>query len=418
MKRKFLLKNFLSPGDIVMLTAAVRDLHGQYPGRFVTDVRTSCPELWEHNPYLTPLDEDDPKVEVLECHYPLINRCNQAPYHCVHGFIEYLNDCLELDIRPSLFKGDIHLSAQEKAWFSQVHEMTSEDTPFWIVATGGKFDVTVKWWDIARYQEVVDHFRGKIQFVQVGEAGHYHPPLEGAIDLRGQTDLRQLVRLMYHAQGVVCPVTCLMHLAAAIETKPGMPPHRPCVVIAGGREPPHWEAYPHHQFIHTIGTLPCCQRGGCWRSRTQPLGDGDVRDRRRDLCLETVGELPRCMDMIPAAEVIRRIHLYFAGGALEYLSPAQARRARKAIASENPAPNRRAPLTIYNARMAANRFIERMPPYPGGFRGQGIVICAGGIRLFTNAWVCVQLLRRLGCRLPIELWHLGNRNWTGPCRRW
>ena len=38
---------------------------------------------------------------------------------------------------------------------------------------------------------------------------------------------------------------------------PGMPRNRPCVVIAGGREPPHFTAYPHHQFIHTVGALRC-----------------------------------------------------------------------------------------------------------------------------------------------------------------
>jgi hypothetical protein len=35
----------------------------------------------------------------------------------------------------------------------------------------------------------------------------------GAQIFRGRTDLRQLVRLVYHAQGVLCPVTLLMHLA-------------------------------------------------------------------------------------------------------------------------------------------------------------------------------------------------------------
>ena len=40
--RKLIFRNFQSPGDIVMLTAAVRDLHKCYPGRFVTDVLTPC----------------------------------------------------------------------------------------------------------------------------------------------------------------------------------------------------------------------------------------------------------------------------------------------------------------------------------------------------------------------------------------
>ena len=41
--RKLILRNFQSPGDIVMLTAAVRDLHRAHPGEFLTDVRTSFP---------------------------------------------------------------------------------------------------------------------------------------------------------------------------------------------------------------------------------------------------------------------------------------------------------------------------------------------------------------------------------------
>ena len=40
--------------------------------------------------------------------------------------------------------------------------------------------------------------------------------------------------------------------------------------------------------------------------------------------------------------------------------------------------------------------------------GRGIVICAGGTQMFTNAWVLVWLLRRvLGCTLSMEIWHLG-----------
>jgi len=328
---RLILRNSLSLGDIVMLTAAVRDLHGCYPGRFLTDVRTACAELWEHNPHLTPLDEADPGVRILRCHYPLIHRSDDTPSHCLHGFIEFLNQSLGLQIRPRAFRGDVYVSDREKSWYSQVHELTGEDTPFWIVAAGGKYDYTIKWWATRRYQAVVDHFRGKILFVQVGRKGHHHPPLEGVIDLRGKTDLRQLVRLVYHAQGVLCPVTSLMHLAAAVEMKAPAVQGRPCVVVAGGREPPHWEAYPHHQFIHTVGALPCCAHAACWRSRTLPLGDGSVRDRPPELCLDVVNTLPRCMDLITAAEVIRRIELYFVGGAVPYLTAHQGQVAERAM---------------------------------------------------------------------------------------
>ena len=319
--QKLILRNFQSPGDIVMLTAAVRDLHRCYPGEYVTDVRTSCPDLWDHNPFITPLSEDDPDVRSIECHYPLIDRSNQTPCHFLEGFTEYLNDQLGLRIRVTEFKGDIHISEEEKAWFAAVEREAGPSTPFWLLVSGGKFDYTIKWWDHGRYQQVIDHFRDRIEFVLVGEAHHHHPPLDGAIDLRGQTTLRQLVRLMYHADGALTPISLLMHLAAAVETRAGMPQNRPCVVIAGGREPPHFTAYPHHQFIHTVGALRCCDNGGCWKSRAVALDDGDEKDN--DLCLDVVGTLPRCMHMITAAEVIARIERYYEGGALQYLGAAE-----------------------------------------------------------------------------------------------
>lgn len=322
MPKPLVLRNFQSPGDIVMLTAAVRDLHVRYPGLFVTDVRTPCPALWEHNPYITPIEDTAPDVEIIDCEYPLIHRSNQEPYHFVHGFSAFLSQRLSLDIRPTAFKGDVHLSDEEKSWFSQVEELVGAPVPFWILVSGGKTDFTIKWWDPARYQRVVDHFRGRIQFVQVGEQSHQHPALNGVIDLRGKTDLRQLIRLVYHAQGTLGPVSLLMHLTAAVEMKASYRvQHRPAVVVAGGREPVQWEAYPHHQFIHTLGALRCCDAGGCWKSRTVPLGDGDDKDRPEHLCVDVVNALPRCMDMITAAEVARRIEWYFTGGAVRYLTP-------------------------------------------------------------------------------------------------
>lgn len=324
--KKLILRNHQSPGDIVMLTAALRDLHRCGQAKFLTDVRTSCSALWENNPYITPLHDSDPEVKTIQCDYPLIHHSNQLPYHFIHGFHKFLSDQLGVKIAPTAFKGDIHLSAQEKSWISQVQEITEEEIPFWVMVSGGKFDYTIKWWAQERFQQVVDHFKGRILFVQVGEESHHHPPLMNTLDLRGKTDLRQLVRLVYHSQGVLSPVTFLMHLAAAVETKQGMPKNRPAVVIAGGREPMHWEAYPHHQFLHTCGALLCCDDGGCWRSRVKPLGDGDSKDKPDNLCLDVVGDLPRCMHMISVGDVISRIERYYEGGALSYLTAEQAGR--------------------------------------------------------------------------------------------
>ena len=175
MAEKLILRNFQSAGDIVMLTAAVRDLHRCYPGRYLTDVRTSCSDLWIGNPWLTPLDESDPCVRVIDCHYPIIHKSNSAPYHFLFGFVEYLNDELGLRIQPTDYRGDIHLTEQEKTWFDKVEEAKGGARPFWLFASGGKWDYTIKWWASSRYQEVVDHFRGRIDFVQVGEIASPSP---------------------------------------------------------------------------------------------------------------------------------------------------------------------------------------------------------------------------------------------------
>jgi ADP-heptose:LPS heptosyltransferase len=312
--QQLILTNYQSPGDVVMLTAAVRDLHRTYPRQFVTDVRTACPHLWENNPDITPLDESSPETRTIQCHYPLIQRSNSVPVHFLEGFIDYLNSILEIRIELSEFRGAVYLTEDEKQWPSQVAEITGGDPSFWIISAGGKSDFTIKWWESRRYQQVVDHFRGEILFVQIGETSHHHPPLDGVIDLRGQTDLRQLIRLIYHAEGVLSPVSLPMHLAAAVEVRPGRPKNRPCVVVAGGREPPHWEAYPHHQFLHTVGSLPCCEHGGCWKSRTFRLGDGSPNDLPESLCVDIRGSLPACMDMITAEDVVRRIDYYRRGG--------------------------------------------------------------------------------------------------------
>jgi hypothetical protein len=213
-----------------------------------------------------------------------------------------------------------------------------------------------------------------------------------------------------------------MHLAPAVEVKGGRPVNRPCVVIAGGREPSHWEAYTNHQFVHTNGALPCCEQGGCWRSRVLPIWDGDEKDQEDRRCVDVVRGLPRCLDIITAEEVIRRITLYFEGGTIRYLSSEEAEAAKQGLESWSAklaAEDGKArvalnirfdeTLTAENALPIAERLIQIIPAYPGGFAGRGIVLAAGGFRYFAGCWVCIKMLRRLGCSLPVQVWHLGTK---------
>jgi len=326
--KKIILKNWQSPGDVMMITAAVRDLQNAHPGKFLIKVDSSCKEIWENNPHIGnfPNEEAD---QIIRCDYPLIHSSNQKPYHFIHGFRKDLETKLDVEIPQGDFKPEIYFREEEKMWMNQVSEMGYTEK-FWILVAGGKYDYTAKWWNPTAYQEVVDHFAGKIVFVQCGEQNHFHPPVHNTINLIGKTNLRQFIRLMYHSIGVVSPVTFAMHLSVGTENPHGLK-NRPGVVLAGGREPAQWESYPHHRFLSNNGSLPCCDSGGCWKSRCTTVGDGDSKDNN-ELCHFPVDTgyqtsvngnrknviIPKCLDMIKPQDVIRAIESYYDGGVLSY----------------------------------------------------------------------------------------------------
>jgi ADP-heptose:LPS heptosyltransferase len=266
---RLLLQNWQAPGDVLMLTAAVRDLHRAYPGRFRTAVESSCPELWFHNPNVVTQNRLGTPDRLIRCEYPLVHESNRRPFHFLHGFVQDLEKKLDLRIPVTEFKGDVHLSDEERRVPSSAGAV-GWGGKYWIVVAGGKFDFTTKWWNPDWFQEVIDHFQGRIRFVQCGESSHRHPPLRHVLDLVGQTTLREFIRLVYWADGVICPVTFAMHLAAAV---PGRASARlkPCIVIAGGREPPHWETYPAISFCTRSGRSTAAQPAAAGRVVVSPL---------------------------------------------------------------------------------------------------------------------------------------------------
>ena len=161
---------------------------------------------------------------------------------------------LGLRIKPTEFKGDIHSPPEEREWFAEVEEAPwrgarrSGSSPRAASATTPSSGGTP-----ARYQQVVDHFRGPHRLRAGGRgaitttrrstgsstcAGRRPSPARPADVPRPGRDLGREPADAPGGRG-------------RGETR--MPKNRPCVVIAGGREPPHFTAYPHHQFIHTVG---------------------------------------------------------------------------------------------------------------------------------------------------------------------
>lgn len=291
--RKIIFENPLAPGDIIVSTCAIRDLHKAHPGKFLTDIRvpTGAEQIFYNNPYITPLRDDDPACERIKMEYPDIHNSGWSGRPFVTAHTLFLEEKLKVRIPHTSLRPDLHLSQDEMLWPSPVLNEFGYGEDYWIINAGVKNDYTLKYYH--RYQDVVDMLEDTIQFVQVGQLEHNHPPLHGVLDMRGKTDLRQLFRLSYHAQGSVNAVSLQMVIMAALS--------KPCVVVAGGREPIRWQLTPDHRFLATNGAMECAQYDGCWKSKKADcvnLLDQDV---------------PLCMDMIRPKDIVRAIEIYYIG---------------------------------------------------------------------------------------------------------
>lgn len=254
--------------------------------------------------------------EEFKVEYPAVHESGSSGIHFSNAYHLALEDLLGVKFKQHSLLPEVYLSDKEKGWMNQVEQETGYRGKFWLINAGFKHvDYILKDWGYGNWQELVNLLRNKIQFVQVGEDNpeHTHKPLNGVIDMVGKTDLRELIRLTSHSQGAVCHVALQMHLQAAFQ--------KPCVVIAGGREPPRWEKYPNHRYLETNGLLECCAYDGCWLSGHKRFEDGKEENK---ICKNMVGwngdldnQRQRCMAMIEPQQVASEIMGYYWGGMLK-----------------------------------------------------------------------------------------------------
>ena len=320
--RKLILQHAKAPGDVLVMTALVRDIALTHPNQFQVYVDTTAKELWRHNPYasLCLKNQVQQDIEMFRLDYgPTLNTVSTKNRHFLCGFYDNFERQTGIQV-PLLYPWpDYHLSDEER-------DVPLVSGRYWVIISGGKTDFITKHWIYKRSQQLVNVLRGMdLRFVQVGAVGqgqaisHFHPRLENTLNLVGLSTLRDVGRLIYHAEGVICPVTFAMHLTAAL--------HKPCVVIAGGREEWWWEAYARnlgnfgtelreqvrvpHRFLHTIGQLDCCQRHGCWLNTVV----GPDRACRHPVAVG--GQIaPKCMQMIKLEHVVEAVMSYYEDGTL------------------------------------------------------------------------------------------------------
>ena len=293
--KQLIFKQMQSPGDLLMLTVAIRDLHLSYPEWFETDVISCYPEVFFNNQYIISLPKDK-NIEVIDLDYgSYLHKLRKQGLHFSDCFIYMLNEKLNLRIKKTTPYAHIDLTSTEKTK-KIILERYDIKKPYWLLNAGIKCDIPLKQYLPANYQKVVNLLNERNDFycdvIQIGHDHHIHPRLNGVIDLVGKTnDMRDYFALVYHSEGCIGPVSLQMHLAASF--------NKPCVVIAGGREEPSWEQYKNHVYLHTIGALDCCKEEGCWKKH---IGE----------CL-TINEehpYPKCMEMIKPEKIVHEIIQY------------------------------------------------------------------------------------------------------------
>jgi hypothetical protein len=84
----------------------------------------------------------------------------------------------------------------------------------------------------------------------------------------------------------------VIHIAAAF--------HVPFISLAGGREPESLASYPCGVTLSTVGTLPCCEKGGC---RCKGFEEGE-RQCKNIYTGEDGDQMGLCMEKI-TPEVVR-----------------------------------------------------------------------------------------------------------------
>jgi hypothetical protein len=135
------------------------------------------------------------------------------------------------------------------------------------------YPIGTKEWYPARMQEVVNGLRGRYTIIQLGSPAD--PPMEGALDYRGKTSLRESAAILSQSLAFISAVGFLMHLARAVDCR--------AVVVFGGREHPSQSGYSCNENL--FSPVPCAP---CWLWNSCPY------DRM-------------CMQRISAADVLAAV---------------------------------------------------------------------------------------------------------------
>ena len=155
-----------------------------------------------------------------------------------------------------------------------------------------------KEWFPDRFQRVVDALRGDYTLVQLGSAKD--PPLDGCLDLRGKTSIRESAAILANSTVFLGQVGFLMHLTRAVD--------RPAVIVYGGREMPWQTGYSCNTNLYTeLYCSPCWRWNACHnpveRDCMRRIDVDEVVSAVRERAARADEPLVEDTDVIPDAEI-------------------------------------------------------------------------------------------------------------------
>ena len=282
----------LSLSQSVLLTGVIRDLKINNP-KIGINVISNNQEIFFANKFLFPLVAGN-NVEIITLN-------NNFSYNGKHQ-IEEIKE--EIERKTNLLAPNTELNGcitiakeEEKIRFADILNIKD----YWIIFAGGTRFNTWKWYPY--YQQIVDHLQAKTTVIQLGKKEDYHPMLKGLIYMVGRINLRETINFIYHANGIICPLSLPMHIEAALPKKENV--DRKCIVLAGGNQPANYLTYNKHKVFST--KLECSPDGGCGKIRCQKIGNGD-KFEKENLCenYTQIGNVKysKCMENIKAEDII------------------------------------------------------------------------------------------------------------------
>lgn len=305
--KEIVFKNRQRIGDMLMFTCGVRDFKKAFPDTRVNVISTAG-HIWDHNPHIDRTLQPTAENTVEIGPGKLTNKSNSLDWHMANSFRVSIEDKLKVRIEQGESRPDIWLTKEE--WDSP----RPIERPYWVICTNGEKGWGCKMYPHNKWQEVIDQ-NPEITFVQIGTAEDNAPRLAGAnvIDYIGKTQnretgIRDLFKLFLHAEGSIGLVSFHMHLSGAL--------YKPCVVIAGGREPVSFTRYAGHQYLSNDGCLPCSVRA-CWHCNIDACTNLIIREETLEK------KIPKCADIIESEDVTRAIKAYYKGGRLRLDVPCE-----------------------------------------------------------------------------------------------